>query len=135
MAKALALASALLLLGVGTASPAGPESRSVRAAAVAAGNQVSCAVTRAGRAECWGHNQGGQLGTGTTKNHTKPVAVSGLASGIEGIAAGGFQTCALSSGGGVECWGGRGRQVVPKPVPAVPSGANVTLTWPPPGKV
>lgn len=59
---------------------------------------------------CWGENNYGQLGNGSTTDSIVPVAVStsGVLSGktIVGVISGIPHSCALSSLGKVYCWGG-----------------------------
>jgi alpha-tubulin suppressor-like RCC1 family protein len=74
-------------------------------AAVAAGASHSCALSTTGAVQCWGYNGEGELGNGTTVSAASPVAVSGLASGVASIGAGAGRTCAVTSGGAVQCWG------------------------------
>jgi uncharacterized membrane protein YgcG len=64
-----------------------------------------CAVLSSGGVECWGDNEFGELGNGTTTDSTTPVPVSGITSATA-VSVGESQACALIAGGSVECWGG-----------------------------
>ncbi len=80
---------------------------------ISAGGNHSCAITTAEVAYCWGANDVGQLGSGSTLTTVVPVQVAGGAqggdvlTGVSEITAGYFHTCALtrSETSNAYCWG------------------------------
>lgn len=76
--------------------------------ALAAGDDHTCALLPDRTVRCWGRNDAGQLGDGTTNDALAPVTVAGLAE-VDGIAAGARHTCARLLNGTVACWGANDR--------------------------
>lgn len=74
-------------------------------ARISAGVSSACALTSAGGVQCWGFNWFGQLGNSSTSSSTVPVNVTGLLTGATSIAVGNNSACALTTLGGVKCWG------------------------------
>ena len=88
-----------------SAKPVGVYGLNKRVKQISAGYTSTCAVTTKGAAKCWGSNLYGQLGDNSTTTTGKPVNVYGLGSDIKSVKAGGYHACALTTAGGVRCWG------------------------------
>ena len=96
-------------LGNGTASnsqtPVGVSGLASGVAAISTGENHSCALTTTGGLKCWGNGLSGQIGDGTSTSRATPVDVIGLSSGVAAVSAGAAHTCALTTAGGLKCWG------------------------------
>jgi len=86
----------------------------IKAKAIAAGNQHTCAIIDNESIKCWGANASGQLGLGNTSNRGDGSNQMGgnltaidLGSGrtAKVIATGGSHTCAVLDNASVKCWG------------------------------
>jgi len=73
-------------------------------AAIQIGNYHACAVVN-DQVLCWGNNNYGQLGNNTTTNGSSPTAVVGPSFEAASISTGYGQTCAVTKGATVKCWG------------------------------
>jgi alpha-tubulin suppressor-like RCC1 family protein len=94
-----------------------------------------CAVTVKGDVECWGDNESGELGDGSTTSSAVPVKVQGLPEAASQVSTGLGTACALTKSGAVWCWGynadgelGDGTEgtISTRPVPVTGLGSGVT---------
>lgn len=81
---------------------------------VATGHFHTCAVKTDGTLWCWGNNEDGELGDGTSAGQAclfgslcrpAPVQVDSLRSSVVAVSAGGSSTCAIRADGTLWCWG------------------------------
>jgi cysteine-rich repeat protein len=86
-----------------------PDCKLSKVIAMAAGSTHTCALLREGLVRCWGANDFGQLGLGTSADLSaqKPYqnGVVALGAPAAAIAAGRAHTCALMQDASVRCWG------------------------------
>jgi len=121
-------------LGNGSTADAHTPVRVLKGAAVSADNDGTyltnigsidpgyyhtCVLSNAGNTYCWGYNDVGELGNGSTVSASAPVRVlKGAAvsadndgtylANLKSIYGGGYYTCALSNAGNTYCWGENG---------------------------
>ena len=75
---------------------------------IAADNTHSCAALASGSVVCWGTNESGELGDGTTTDRDTPTEVLGL-SDVDEVVAMFSSSCAHKRSGEVYCWGSNWR--------------------------
>ena len=85
-----------------------------QAVEIASGDYFSCARLTTGNVKCWGLNNGGQLGLGSTHSNNRSigddelpnsVGTVSLNSTVSQISLGGSFSCAIVSENRVRCWG------------------------------
>src|SRR3712207_8670094 len=81
-----------------------PVSTAVPFAALSAGYRHTCALDGSGQAACWGFNETGQLGDGTTLRRGSPTPVS-TGARFTAVSGGYGHTCAIAADGRAHCWG------------------------------
>ncbi|MCZ6614398.1 MAG: hypothetical protein O6920_01260, partial [Chloroflexi bacterium] len=101
----VAIIASLVVAGPAVAVLTADAQQSSAATAVSVGIEHTCALTTTGGLRCWGDNSEGQLGDGTTTDRVTPVNVAGLTNGVAAVSVGGAHTCALTTNGGLRCWG------------------------------
>jgi alpha-tubulin suppressor-like RCC1 family protein len=98
-------------VGDGTTSPRltpTPVVALTNVTAITAGSDHTCATTRysfLSTVKCWGNNEQGQLGDGTTTRRLTPTEITGLTNVTATITSGGGHTCATTTSGTATCWG------------------------------
>ena len=112
------LAIAVILTGVTLSTPAAasaPSTTTARSTALATipnsprlvvGQNVSCVIYANADIYCWGKNDQGQIGDGTTVDRTTPVQISPPPNTrFTTIAPGDVHSCAITDAGVPYCWG------------------------------
>jgi alpha-tubulin suppressor-like RCC1 family protein len=80
------------------------------ASKITAGDNHTCAVENDGDVYCWGQNNHGQFGNGTTISTSTPskVLFPDAAAPVTAITGSAYHTCAVLTDGTVYCWGYNG---------------------------
>ena len=98
---------------------------------VTAGRETACGITTGSAGYCWGYNNTGEIGDGSTEFSDVPEAIAGGALWVS-LDGGDYHTCGVTQAGEARCWGynlqgqlGDG-STLNRPSPAPVSGGH---TW------
>ncbi len=104
--------------------------------AVGVGQSFACALSKGRTLSCWGKNDVGQLGNGSTIEQARPVRVVGL-EGVHSFALGRSHACAILHDWTLWCWGDNTHgeladgthepNGVPRPIPGLFDVAEIAL--------
>ncbi|HTA18271.1 MAG TPA: hypothetical protein VK989_03210, partial [Polyangia bacterium] len=72
---------------------------------ISTGRDFTCARETDDSLWCWGYDDYGELGNGTTLEKTIPTAVSALGQSVNEVSAGQYFACASDDSGSTWCWG------------------------------
>lgn len=84
---------------------------------VATGNLTTCAVTSGGNLWCWGHNSSGQVGNNSTQTASTPVQITSMNGITRQVALTSAAACAVTTSGGLKCWGDKAAMLGFSPQP------------------
>ncbi|MFO0674997.1 MAG: hypothetical protein U0169_00545 [Polyangiaceae bacterium] len=110
--------------GAGSATPVDVDNLT-NAVSVSVGLDHACALTSMGGVKCWGHGLSGELGNAGSTQSNVPVGVQGLSTGVAMVRVGWRYSCALTTGGGVKCWGTNAENQLGNP--QFPNGSKVPV--------
>lgn len=129
------VATVLVAVGVPEASAG----TTINPSSLTAGFWGNCALDPGGQVLCWGRNDSGQLGDGTTTDRATAAPVAGI-SDASAVSAGQDHACAIVGTGSVKCWGendegqlGDGTsgnyRTSPVTVPGLTDVVKLAMTW------
>ena len=102
---------------------------------ITAGDVMACGIRGSGKLYCWGYNNAGQVGDGTTINKSTPTEVSGLYSDWVHISTTASGMCGIRSSGRAYCWGSNSSgqlgigSIIDSSVPVEVSGGFTDWTY------
>jgi alpha-tubulin suppressor-like RCC1 family protein len=96
---------------------------------LAAGDLHTCAINGdGGTLFCWGANESGQLGNGSTAQENAPVHAFVSDAAVQ-VAAGAAHTCAMLEGSQIECWGAGDAGQLGAPTDAAAVTIPTPVSW------
>ena len=99
------LAAALMVMGILVSAGSPAQAASGPWSVVSAGNEHTCAINTGRSLYCWGNNNGGAVGDGTSGNQRPSPKKIGTSGVWASVSAGGAHTCAISTDKSLYCWG------------------------------